>query len=82
MVTTGCDHASQQSIAGASYSCPKEIKLLGGNHVLNVRDVVEYVSDLGVLDSLFLYARHVDGKNALNPPMQEDFKFVEQALSE
>ena len=67
---------------GASNSLPDEIKLSGGNHVLDIRDIVEYVSDLGVPNSLFLYARHVDGKNETNPPMQEDFEFVEQALPE
>ncbi len=50
--------------------------------MLDIRDIVEYVSDLGVPNSLFLYARHVDGKNETNPPMQEDFEFVEQALPE
>ncbi len=66
---------------GTSNSLPNEIELLGGNHVFDIRDIIEYVSDLGVPNSLFLYACHVDGKNALNPLMQEDFKFVEQALS-
>ncbi len=67
---------------GTSNSLPNEIKLSGGNHVFNVKDIIEYVSDLGVPNSLVLYARHFDGKNASNPPMQEDFKFVEQALLE
>ncbi len=48
------------------------MELLGGNHVIDVRDIIEYVSDLGVPNSLFLYARYVDDKNVSSPPMQED----------
>ena len=82
MVTTGREHASWQSIAGTSNSLTNEVKLSGGNHVLDIRDVVEFVPDLGVLNSPFLYAHHVDGKNGSNPPTQENFEFVEHALSE
>ena len=66
---------------GTSNSLPHEIKLLSGDHVFNVWDVVEYVSDLGISDLFFLHTCHVDGKNALTASMQEDLEFVEQALS-
>jgi hypothetical protein len=65
-----------------SDSLPDEVKLLGSNHVFNVQYVVEYASDLGVLNSFFLHMGHVDGKNALNNLMQEDLEFADQALSE
>ena len=48
--------------------------------MFDVRDVVEYVPNLGVPNSLFLNAHHVDGKNAPNLLMQENFEFVEQAV--
>ena len=65
---------------GTSNSLPHEVKLLSGDHVFNVWNVVEYVSDLGILNSFVLHTCHVDGKNALDALMQEDLKFVEQAL--
>ena len=49
--------------------------------MFNVWDVIENVSDLGILDSFFLHTCHVDGKNASDALMQEDLEFVEQALS-
>jgi hypothetical protein len=67
---------------GTSDSLPDEVKLLGGNHVFNVRYVVEYASDLGVPNSFFLHTCHIDGKNALDTLMQEDLEFVDQALLE
>jgi hypothetical protein len=50
-------------------SLPHEVKLLSGDHVFNVRDVVEYVSDLGISNLFFLHTCHVDGKNALDASM-------------
>ncbi len=82
MVATGRDHALQWSIVGTSDSLSHEVELSGSNHVFHVRDVIEYASDLGILNPFFLHLRHVDGKNALDASMQEDLKFVEQALSE
>ncbi len=82
VVATGHDHASRWSIVGILNRLPNEVKLLGGNHVFNVEYVVEYASDLGVPNSFFLHTRHVDGKNAPDTLMQEDLKFVDQALSE
>ena len=49
---------------GTSNSLPHEVKLSSGDHVFNVWDVIEYVSDLGIADSFFLHTCHVDGKNA------------------
>jgi hypothetical protein len=63
-------------------SLAHENKLSGSDHVFDVRDVIEYASDLGILNPFFLHLRHVDGKNALDASMQEDLKFVEQALLE
>ncbi len=82
VVATGRDHKSQGSIVETSDSLSHEVELLGSDHVFNVRDVVEYASDLGILNPFFLHSRHVDGKNALDALMQEDLKFVEQALLE
>jgi hypothetical protein len=48
--------------------------------VFDIQNVVEDVSDLGVPYPLFLYTHHVDGKNMSNASVQEDLKFVEQAL--
>jgi hypothetical protein len=67
---------------GTLDSLSHEVKLLGSNHVFDIRDVVEYASDLGILNTFFLHSPHVDGKNALDASMQEDLEFVEQALSE
>ncbi len=67
---------------GTSDSLPDEVKLLGSNHVFNVRYVVEYASDLGIPNSFFRHMHHVDGKNAPNTLMQEDLEFADQALSE
>ena len=61
-------------------SLPHEVKLLSGDHVFNVRYVVEYVSDLGISNLFFLHTCHVDGKNASDASMYEDLEFVEQAL--
>ena len=74
MVTAGCDHASCWSIVGTLNSHSNEIELLGVNHVFGIRDIIEYVSDLGVPNSLFIYVHHVDDKNMPDPPMQEDFE--------
>ncbi len=82
MVATGRDHASRLSIVGTLDSLSHEVELSGSNHVFNVRDVVEYASDLGIFNPFFLHSRHVDGKNASDASMQEDLKFVEQALLE
>ncbi len=82
VVATGRDHALRRSIVGTSDSLSHEVKLLGSDHVFNVRYVVEYASDLGISNTFFLHSRHVDGKNALDASMQEDIEFVEQALSE
>ena len=65
-----------------SDSLPDEVKLLGSNHVFNVRYVVEYASDHGVPNSFFLHTCHDDGKNAPDTLMQEDLEFVNQTLSE
>ena len=67
---------------GTSDSLSHEVKLLGSDHVFDVWDVVEYASDLGIFNPFFLHSRHVDGKNASDASMQEDLKFVEQALLE
>jgi hypothetical protein len=80
MVAAGWDHASWRLIVGTSNSLPHEVKLLSSSHVFNVRDVVEYVSDLGILNSFFLHTCYVDGKNAPDASMQKNLKFVEQAL--
>ncbi len=82
VVTIDHDHASRRSIVGTLDSLPNEVKLLGSNHVFNVQYVVEYASDLGVPNSFFLHMCHVDGKNAPDTLMQEDLKFVDQALLE
>ena len=82
MVATGRDHASRRSIVGTSDSLSHEVELSGSNHVFDVRDVVEYASDLGILNLFFLHSCHVDGKKASDASMQEDLKFVEQALLE
>ncbi len=82
VVATYHDHASQWLIVGTSDSLPDEVKLSGGNHVFNVRYVVEYASDLCVPNSFFLHTCHVDGKNVPDTLMQEDLKFVNQALLE
>jgi hypothetical protein len=82
VVATGRDHASRLSIVGTLDSLSHEVELSGSNHVFNVRDVVEYASDLGIFNPFFLHSRHVDGKNASDASMQEDLKFVEQALLE
>jgi hypothetical protein len=66
---------------GTSDSLPNEVKLLGSNHVFNVRYVVEYASDVGVPNSFFLHTHHVDGKNAPDTSMQEELEFVDQALA-
>jgi hypothetical protein len=49
--------------------------------VFDIRDGIEYASDLGILNSFFLHTCHVDGRNAPDVSMQEDLEFVEQALS-
>jgi hypothetical protein len=67
---------------GSSDSFPKEVKLSSGNHVLDIRDVVENVSDFGILYLLFLYMHHVDGHDMLNALVQRDLKFVGYALPE
>jgi hypothetical protein len=67
---------------GTSDSLSHEVELSGSNHVFDIQDVVEYASDIGISNPFFLHLRHVDGKNELNASMQEDLKFVEQALSE
>ncbi len=67
---------------GTSDSLSHEVELLGSDHVFNIQDVIEYDFDLGILNLFFLHLRHVDGKNASDASMQEDLKFVEQALSE
>jgi hypothetical protein len=54
---------------GTSNSLPHEAKLSSGDHVFNVWDVVEYVSDLGISDLFFLHTCHIDGKNAPNASM-------------
>ena len=82
MVATGRDHASRRSIIGTSDSLSYEVELLGSDHVFDVRDIVEYASDLGISNPFFLHLHHVDVKNALNALMQEDLEFVEQALLE
>ena len=82
VIATGHDHAYRHSIVETSNSLPHEVKLSGGNHVLKVRDVVEYASNLGILNSLFLHTRDVDGKNVPDTLMQEDLESVEQALLE
>jgi hypothetical protein len=82
VVATGRDHASRQSIVGTLDSLSHEVELLGSNHVFDVRDVIEYASDLGILNPFFLHLHHVDGKNALDALMQEDLEFVEQTLLE
>ncbi len=66
---------------GTLDSLSHEVELLGSNHVFDIWDVVEYSSGLGILNPFFLHLHHVDGKNALDASMQEDLKFVEQALS-
>jgi hypothetical protein len=82
VVTTGHDHASRRSIMGTLDNLPNKVKLLGGNHVFNVQYVIEYASDLGIPIFFFLHTRHVDGKNAPDTSIQEDLKFVDQALLE
>jgi hypothetical protein len=67
---------------GTLDSLSHEVELSGSDHVFNVGDVIEYASDLGISNPFFLHLRHVDGKNALDASMQEDLKFVEQALLE
>ena len=54
---------------GTLNSLPHEVKLLSGDHVFSVWDVVEYVSDLGISDPFFLHTCHVDVKNALDALM-------------
>ena len=66
---------------GTSNSLPHEVELSRNDHVFNILDVVEYVSDLGISVSFFLHTCHVDGKNVPDASMQEDLKFVEQVLS-
>ncbi len=82
MVATGHDHALRWSVVGTSDSLSHEVELSGSNHVFDIRDVIEYASDLGISNPFFLHSRHIDGKNALDASMQEDLKFVEQALLE
>jgi hypothetical protein len=82
VVATGRDHALRWSIVGTLDSLSHEVKLSGSDPVFDVRDVVEYASDLGISNPYFLHSRHVDGKNELDALMQEDLKFVEQALLE
>jgi hypothetical protein len=72
----------KRSIVGTLDSFSHEVKLSGSDHVFNVRDVVEYASDLGISNPFSLHLCHVDGKNALDASMQEDLEFVEQALLE
>jgi hypothetical protein len=62
---------------GSSDGFPNEVKFLHGKHVLNIRVVVEKVSDSGILYLLFLYMRHVDGQDMSNALAKEDLKFVE-----
>jgi hypothetical protein len=38
------------SIMGTSNILPDEVELSGSNHVFNVRDIVEYASDVGILN--------------------------------
>jgi hypothetical protein len=82
MVAACCDHASCWSIIGPLDSFPNEIELSCDNHVFNVQNVIEDASDLGVPYLLFLHVCYVDGdgKNTSDALIQEDFKFVEQAL--
>jgi hypothetical protein len=67
---------------GTLDSLSHEVKLSGSDHVFDVQDVVEYASDLGILNPFFLHSHHVNGKNASDALMQEDLEFVEQALLE
>jgi hypothetical protein len=62
VVATGRDHATQWSVVGTSNSLPNEVKFLGGNHVFDIWDIVEYASYLSISNSLFLHTCHVDGR--------------------
>ncbi len=64
VVATGHDHASQRLVMGTLDSLPNVVELSGSNHLFYVWDIVEYASDLGISNSLFLHRCHVDGKNA------------------
>ncbi len=69
VVATGRDHASQWLVMGTLDHLPNEVGLLGSNHVFNVWVIAEYASNLGISNSLFLHACHVDGKNASDTSM-------------
>jgi hypothetical protein len=51
---------------------PNEVKLSCSNHVLDIQDVTENVSNSGILYLLFLYMHHVDGQDMFNASVKED----------
>jgi hypothetical protein len=61
MIATRCNHALQWLVMGPPDSFPDEVKLSCGNHVFDIRNVVDDVLNCGVLYILLFHTCHVDG---------------------
>ena len=69
-------HLLRRAIGGGAYNLSNEVHLSRCNHVTDARDVIEYPSNMFILDAFFLDSCDRDMKDLVDAAMEEDFKLV------